>query len=133
MFEVTVEETFAAGHALRGYRGKCENVHGHNYRVQVTIEGERLDSAGLLVDFVELKRVMHAVVDRLDHQFLNDLPPFDVQNPSAENMAKYFYDEISGALGEKNFEVPVRVGQVKIWETDTSTATYRPEQAPARR
>lgn len=133
MFEVSVEETFAAGHALRGYRGKCENVHGHNYRVQVTIEGERLDSAGLLVDFVEIKRVMHAVVDRLDHKFLNDLPPFDVQNPSAENMAKYFYDEISGRIGERNFEVPVRVGQVKIWETDISTATYRPAQAPAQR
>lgn len=129
MFEISVEETFAAGHALRGYRGKCENVHGHNYKVQVTIEGERLDSIGLLVDFVEVKRIMHSVVDRLDHQFLNDLPPFDTQNPSAENMAKYFYDEVSAGLGSSNLEVPVRVGCVKIWETDTSTATYRPLRA----
>jgi 6-pyruvoyltetrahydropterin/6-carboxytetrahydropterin synthase len=126
MFEISVEETFAAGHALRGYRGKCENVHGHNYKVRVTLEGERLDSIGLLVDFVLIKGLMHATVDRLDHQFLNDLPPFDVQNPSAENMAKYFYDEISTGLHEASLEVPVRVAQVKIWETDTSIAAYRP-------
>jgi 6-pyruvoyltetrahydropterin/6-carboxytetrahydropterin synthase len=126
MFEVSIEETFAAGHALRGYRGKCENVHGHNYKVQATFEGEQLDSIGLLVDFVLIKRLMNATVDRLDHQFLNDLPPFDVQNPSAENMAKYFYDEISKELEKASLEIPVRVAQIKIWETDTSIAAYRP-------
>lgn len=126
MFEVSVDETFAAGHALRGYRGKCENVHGHNYKLQVTIEGDRLDSIGLLVDFVELKRIMHAAIERLDHQFLNDVPPFDVENPSAENMAKYFYDQIENGLRSAKLEVPVRVARVKIWETDVSTATYRP-------
>jgi 6-pyruvoyltetrahydropterin/6-carboxytetrahydropterin synthase len=122
MFEVSVEQTFAAGHALRNYRGKCENVHGHNYRVLVTIQGQQLDSIGLLVDFVEVKKLMNRVVDRLDHQFINDLAPFDEINPSAENMAKYFYDEISAGLGES----PVRVGEVRIWETDTASATYRP-------
>jgi len=123
MFEVTVEETFAAGHALRNYRGKCENPHGHNYRIQVTLQGPELDSIGLLVDFVQVKKSLLSVVDRLDHQFLNDLAPFDVLNPSAENMAKYFYDEISGGLGET---APVKVEQVKVWETDTTSATYRP-------
>jgi len=122
MFEVTIEETFAAGHALRNYRGKCENVHGHNYRCQVTVEGAELDSIGLLVDFVELKRVLHTVVDRLDHQWLNDLPPFDVLNPSAENIAKYIHDEVSAGLGERN---GARIGIVRLWETDTSSATYR--------
>jgi 6-pyruvoyltetrahydropterin/6-carboxytetrahydropterin synthase len=122
MFEVSVEQTFAAGHALRNYHGKCENVHGHNYRVLVTIEGQELDSIGLLVDFVEVKKLIHGVVDRLDHQFINDLAPFDEINPSAENMAKYFYDEISAGLAAGG----VRVGQVKIWETDTASATYRP-------
>lgn len=126
MFEVSVEETFAAAHALRGYRGKCENVHGHNYKVQVTLEGERLDSLGLLMDFVEVKRLMHAVMERLDHKFLNDIPPFDVENPTAENMAKYIYDEIAKGLNTRKPEEPVRVAQVRIWETDTSTATYRP-------
>jgi 6-pyruvoyltetrahydropterin/6-carboxytetrahydropterin synthase len=123
MFEVTVEETFAAGHALRHYRGKCENPHGHNYRVQVTLAGPELDSIGLLVDFVQVKKLIQQVVDRLDHQFLNDLAPFDVLNPSAENMAKYFYDEISGGLGQTD---PVKIGQVQVWETDTTSATYRP-------
>ena len=99
MFEVTIEETFAAGHALRNYRGKCENVHGHNYRCQVTLEGEQLDSIGLLVDFVEMKRVVHSVLDRMDHQWLNEFPPFDVLNPSAENMAKYIHDEVKQGLG----------------------------------
>ena len=122
MFEVTIEETFAAGHALRNYRGKCENVHGHNYRCQVTLEGDQLDSIGLLVDFVEMKRVVHGVLDRMDHQWLNDFTPFDVLNPSAENMAKYIYDEIKAGLGVRE---GVRVGAVKLWETDTASATYR--------
>ena len=81
MFEVTVEETFAAGHALRNYHGKCENLHGHNYRIQVTLQGAELDSIGLLVDFVQVKKLLQTVVDRLDHQFLNDLAPFDTLNP----------------------------------------------------
>ena len=123
MFEITIEETFAAGHALRNYRGKCENVHGHNYRCHVTVEGEMLDEIGLLVDFVELKRAVHAVLDRMDHQWLNDFPPFDVLNPSAENMAKYIYDEVNGSLKTKE---GVRVASVRLWETDTASAIYRP-------
>jgi 6-pyruvoyltetrahydropterin/6-carboxytetrahydropterin synthase len=123
MFEVTIEETFAAGHALRNYRGKCENVHGHNYRAEVALQGAELDAIGLLVDFVELKRVVHAVLDRMDHQWLNDFPPFDALNPSAENMAKYIYDEVSAALKTKE---GVRVASVRLWETDTASATYFP-------
>jgi len=126
MFEVTVEQTFAAGHALREYKGKCENVHGHNYRVQITVEGEKLNRIGLLVDFVELKKAVREVADRLDHQFINDLEPFTVINPSAENMAKYFYDEVSRRLEFQNSEAPSRVSQIKVWETDTSIAVYRP-------
>ena len=123
MFEVTIEETFAAGHALRNYRGKCENVHGHNYRAEVALQGAELDTIGLLVDFVELKRVVHAVLDRMDHQWLNDFPPFDALNPSAENMAKYIYDEVSAGLKTKE---GVRVASVRLWETDTASATYFP-------
>lgn len=126
MFEVTVEQTFAAGHALREYKGKCENVHGHNYRVQITVEGEKLNRIGLLVDFVELKRVVREVVEKLDHQFINDLEPFTVINPSAENMAKYFYDEVSVRMKAPDADVPTRIAQIKIWETDTSIAVYRP-------
>ena len=123
MFEVSVEQTFAAGHALRDYKGKCENVHGHNYRVRVTIAGEQLDAAGLLVDFVDIKRLMGGAIEYLDHRFINDLEPFDKINPSAENIAKYFYDKVS--VGLKN-EVPVRISAIQVWETDTSSAIYRP-------
>lgn len=122
MFEVTIEETFAAGHALRNYHGRCENVHGHNYRCQVTLEGAGLDSAGLLVDFVELKKSVHAVLDRLDHQWLNDLPPFDVLNPSAENIARHIFEEVGRTLNPPS---GVRVTSVRLWETDTASATYR--------
>jgi 6-pyruvoyltetrahydropterin/6-carboxytetrahydropterin synthase len=123
MFEVTIEETFAAGHALRNYKGKCENVHGHNYRCQVTIEGEQLDSTGLLIDFVELKKTVHSVLDRLDHQWLNDYPPFNEINPSAENIAKHIYDEVLKGLPSRG---GARLSAVKLWETDTASAIYRP-------
>ena len=124
MFEVTVDETFAAGHALRNYKGKCENVHGHNYKVRVMLTGAELDTTGLLFDFVQLKQVIHGVIQGLDHKFLNETPPFDVLNPSAENIAKYFYEEAT-----KRMQQPAngaRITGVTIWETDTSAATYRP-------
>ena len=122
MFEVTVEQSFAAGHALRNYKGKCENVHGHNFKVQVVIEGEKLDEGGLLVDFIDVKSAMRAIIERLDHVFLNDISPFDVKNPSAENIAEYFYSEMAKSL---NTSVPVRVREVKVWETEIQSATYR--------
>ena len=128
MFEVSVDETFSSGHALRGYKGKCENPHGHNYKVRVTLEGAELDSIGLLFDFVHLKRILHSVIDGMDHKYLNDQPPFDLINPSAENIAKYIYDE--GARGMKALlqESPkaARITAVTVWETDVTSATYRP-------
>jgi 6-pyruvoyltetrahydropterin/6-carboxytetrahydropterin synthase len=124
MFQVTVDETFSSGHALRGYKGKCENVHGHNYKVRVTLEGPQLDSVGLLYDFTHLKRVIRDIVGGVDHKFLNDMAPFDVINPSAENIAKYFYDETTRQMNA----IPegARVTSITIWETDTTSATYRP-------
>jgi 6-pyruvoyltetrahydropterin/6-carboxytetrahydropterin synthase len=123
MFEVTVEQTFAAGHALRNYKGKCENVHGHIFRVQVVIEGERLDETGLLVDFIDVKHSMRSIIERLDHVFLNDIAPFDIKNPSAENIAEYFHQEMTRGLS--SVSVPVRVREVKVWETEIQSATYR--------
>lgn len=123
-FEVSVEETFAAGHALRGYKGKCENVHGHNYRVRVSIEGPNLDGIGLLMDFTQMKSVLRDVIARLDHQFINDLEPFRTVNPSAENLAKYFYEEIG--RGVKDLPAGAKITRVTIWETDTASAQYRP-------
>jgi 6-pyruvoyltetrahydropterin/6-carboxytetrahydropterin synthase len=123
MYEVTVEESFAAGHYLRNYKGKCENPHGHNYKVRVTLCGAALDKAGLLLDFKDLKEVMKHVIDRLDHQMLNDIEPFKELNPSAENIAKYFYDQ-AGVRLKSVTGGRVAVKDVTIWETDTTTARY---------
>jgi len=123
MYEVTVDRSFAAGHYLRNYKGKCENPHGHNYKVRVTLCGKELDRAGLLLDFKDLKDVMRDVIERVDHQMLNDIEPFTRLNPSAENIARYFYDETSKRLKSlTNGRVSVK--DVTIWETDATTARY---------
>jgi 6-pyruvoyltetrahydropterin/6-carboxytetrahydropterin synthase len=125
MFEVSVEQTFAAGHALRNYKGACENVHGHNFKVQVTLEGAALDqTTGMLVDFLDVKASMQNVIAALDHRFLNEIPPFDVLNPSAENIAEYFYLQMSSGLAAN--PVPVHIREVRVWETDIQSATFRP-------
>jgi len=123
MFEVTVEDTFAAGHYLRNYKGKCEKPHGHNYKIRVTLAGAELDKAGLLLDFKDLREVMKHVIERLDHQMINEIEPFTVINPSAENLAKYFYDESNGKLKSVT-NGRVRVKDVTVFETDTTTAKY---------
>jgi len=124
MYEVTVESGFSSGHYLRNYKGKCENPHGHNYKVRVTLAGETLDAAGLLLDFKLLKQVMRPTVEYLDHFMLNDLKPFDEElNPSAENLAKYFYDQTSAQLHEMTAG-RVRVKDCTLYETDTSFARY---------
>lgn len=123
MYEVTVEDSFAAGHYLRNYRGKCENPHGHNYKVRITLQGPELDHAGLLLDFKELKLVMKPVIDRLDHRMINDVAPFTMLNPSAENLAKFFFDETNITV-KSSTSGRVSVKEVTIWETDTTTARY---------
>jgi 6-pyruvoyltetrahydropterin/6-carboxytetrahydropterin synthase len=123
MYEVTVEDSFAAGHYLRNYRGKCENPHGHNYKVRVTLAGEQLDKAGLLLDFKDLREVIKQVIDRLDHRMINDVEPFVVLNPSAENLARYFFDEANSRL-RSSTGGRVWVKMVTVFETDTTTATY---------
>lgn len=124
MFEISVDETFAAGHYLRGYKGKCENQHGHNYRVRVTMRGGTLDSTGLLYDFVHLKQVMQSVIRSLDHRNLNDFAPFDEVNPSAENIAKYIHDQMAKQM--RHAENGAAISHVTVWETETSAATFRP-------
>src|SRR5579872_5324568 len=115
MFEVSIEHTFAAGHALRHYRGKCENVHGHNYRVQVIVRGEKVDPiTGMLADFVDLKRLLREISEPLDHVFMNEIEPFTVLNPSAENIAFYICEKMQAGLNREN---AVEVAEVKVWET----------------
>ncbi len=123
MFEVTVERSFAAGHYLRNYKGKCEKPHGHNYKVRITLQGPDLDPAGLLLDFKDLKEVVRGAIDRLDHQMINDLEPFNKLNPSAENIARYFYQQAGTRLGMLT-DGRVRVKDVTVWETEDAAATY---------
>jgi 6-pyruvoyltetrahydropterin/6-carboxytetrahydropterin synthase len=123
MFEVTVQDHFSSGHYLRDYYGKCENPHGHNYRVVVTLIGEQLEPNGLLLDFKLLKRILQPTIQYLDHNMINDLEPFTSLNPSAENLAKYFFDRAASQLLEMTAG-RVRVKDCVIWETDTSFARY---------
>lgn len=124
MYEVSVDESFAAAHNLRGYKGKCEDLHGHNYKVRVTLAGKEVDSVGLLYDFVQVKRVIQGVIRGLDHKYLNELAPFDVVNPSAENIARFIYDETSRQLPAALNGAGV--ASITVWETDVTAATYRP-------
>jgi 6-pyruvoyltetrahydropterin/6-carboxytetrahydropterin synthase len=123
MYEVTVEAGFSSGHYLRNYFGKCENPHGHNYKVRVTLAGAELDATGLLLDFKLLKQVLKPTIERIDHQMLNDLEPFNELNPSAENLARYFFDQTNERLRGMT-EGRVRVKDCTVWETDTTSATY---------
>ena len=122
LFEVMIERNFSSAHQLRGYRGKCENLHGHNYRIEIYARGRELDHTGLLVDFVELKAAADEVVNYLDHRNINELPPFDEElNPSAENLARYILERVSSRVGDER----VQVYKVRCFETPTSVATYQ--------
>lgn len=124
MYEVYVDEQFAAAHQLRNYKGKCEDLHGHNYKVRVTLTGPEVDATGLLYDFVALKKTIQSVICGLDHKFLNELKPFDILNPSAENIARYIFDETSRQLPAAANGAAVE--SITVWESDVTAATYRP-------
>src|ERR1700744_6059480 len=115
MFEITVQAGFSSGHYLRNYHGKCENPHGHNYRVLVTLAGEQLDDSGLLLDFKLLKNVLRPTVDFLDHPMINDLEPFTTLNPSAENLARFFFDRVAGEVAAAS-QGRVRVKDCTVYE-----------------
>ena len=120
-FEVMIERNFSSAHQLRGYKGKCENLHGHNYKIEIYARGRELDNIGLLVDFGELKTAADEVVQYLDHRNINELPPFDVElNPSAENLARYILERVSSRVGDDR----VKIYKVRCFETPTSVATY---------
>ena len=123
MFEVTVEVAFSAAHQLRGYKGNCENMHGHNWRVQVNVMTDRLNEIDIALDFRDLKKIASEVIAPLDHAFLNDVFPFTEKNPSSENIAKWIYDSMKKKI---NDEV-LRVSAVTVWESDTASASYYEE------
>jgi len=120
MYELMVESKFAAAHQLRGYQGKCERLHGHNWRVTIAVTAERLDEVGLAVDFHVLKKSLREVLDQLEHTFLNEIFPFTQINPSSENLAKWIYDTMAKKTNDDNIEV----ASVTVWESDTASASY---------
>ena len=124
MYEISVDESFAAAHNLRDYHGKCEDLHGHNYKVRVTLAGPELDVTGLLYDFVHLKQVIQGVIRSLDHKYLNELKPFDVLNPSAENIARHIYEQTAQQL--RATANGAAIASITVWESDVTAATYRP-------
>ncbi|OQA91669.1 MAG: 6-carboxy-5,6,7,8-tetrahydropterin synthase [Elusimicrobia bacterium ADurb.Bin231] len=120
MFEIFIDDDFSAAHSLKNYKGKCENLHGHNYKVRVFVAGESLDNSGMLMDFTELKRDVSSILLLLDHKCLDDVEPFDKTNPTAENIAKYIYDKL-----KMKIQTPGRsIEKVFVWETDKNCAVY---------
>ena len=122
MFEVIVQSEFAAAHQLREYGGQCERLHGHNWRVEVRVAAGAVNDLGLAIDFREVKRRLAAVLDELDHQFLNDLEAFRGRNPSSEHIAQAIYDGLARQL-----PAGVRLTSVTAWESDRCGVTYSPQ------
>ena len=121
MYEVMIQEEFSAAHALRGYRGKCENLHGHNWKVEVYVRGAQLDETGMLVDFKDLKEATRSVMRYLDHLNLNELKPFDNElNPSSEHLAGFILHKVAERINSDR----VKVYKVRVWETPSTCATY---------
>jgi 6-pyruvoyltetrahydropterin/6-carboxytetrahydropterin synthase len=120
MFELTINASFSSAHNLREYGGACERLHGHNWDVEVTIGAEKLDRLGMVVDFKILKAETKKVIEGLDHSYLNEVPPFDKLNPTAENLAEFIFKGLSKTLNDNN----VRVKKVKVWESDKAAAAY---------
>ena len=125
MFVVSVQAHYDSAHFLRNYHGKCERMHGHRYVVELALTATELDEAGIAYDFVDVKKQLRAVADYLDHQNLNELPPFTELEPSAENQARYIYEEMKRLLPQKMGDA---VLYVKVWETPTQYALYSERQ-----
>ena len=120
-YELFITADFSAAHNLREYKGKCERLHGHNWRIDLRLAGDHLDAEGLLLDFTEAKRILGEVLERFDHRYLNEVEPFDRLQPSSENIAR----TIAEAVAER-LPASVRVVSVTAWESDRCAATYRP-------
>lgn len=120
LYELKVVSDFAAAHNLRDFRGKCENLHGHNWKVEVVVRGTELDSSGVVVDFADIKRATRDLLGELDHKYLNEIPFFKEHNPSSENIARYLFDR----LGERLNDGSRWIHSVAAWESPDACATY---------
>ena len=120
MYELKVITQFAAAHHLRNFRGKCEKLHGHNWRIEVCLKGDKLNDTGLLIDFKEVKEATDRILEELDHSYLNELPKFKDQNPSSENIAAYIFEKLSSKLNNSQ----IKVNKITAWESDFASASY---------
>ncbi len=120
MYRLKIHSSFAAAHCLIHYQGECENLHGHNWKVEVAVTARELDKAGLGIDFKVLKTETNKLLKTLDHKYLNELPPFASLSPSSENIAKYLYNELAAILNNGN----ITVDMVTVWESDFASASY---------
>ena len=118
MFELNIKKEFSSAHRLREYRGKCEALHGHNWRVEVSLASGKLDKIGMVMDFKKVKEALNGVLSKLDHTYLNELGFFKKINPTSENIARYIFDDLKKRIKG------VKVAGVTVWETDSSAATY---------
>ena len=123
MHTIFKDFTFAAAHAIRGHTRGCENLHGHNYRVRVHLKAERLDELGMVLDFADLKEMRPEILGPFDHRVINDIPPFDERNTTAELFSQYVHEEVSRRLASQD---RVRVARVEVWENETACALYEP-------
>ena len=121
MYEVKIQAEFSAAHNLKEVGGKCESLHGHNFKVEVAVESESLDGLGMVIDFRFLKEKTRGLLDGLDHKYLNELSFFRGQNPSSENIARYLFGELSRLVDQESR----RVSWVAVWESDTSRVLFR--------
>ncbi len=124
MYELKIITQFAAAHHLRGFKGKCEQLHGHNWKVEVYVRASQPDETGLVKDFGEIKAITREVLQRLDHTYLNDQAYFQQENPSSENIARYLFRELSRLLDDSQ----TRISKVAVWESDSACASYWEEQ-----
>ena len=123
MYEIKIITQFSAAHRLENFYGKCEALHGHNWKVEVFLAGDKLDAAGLLQDFGAVKARTRDLLEEVDHKYLNELPAFAHQNPSSENLARFLFQRLAATLNRDG----VRVSRVSVWESDTACASYFPD------
>ncbi len=124
MFQISRDRVFSASHQLREYKGKCERLHGHNWRVRVHLRATELDKSGMVLDFHDLDRIMNEALEPFEHQHLNDVPPFDTLNPSAENLAQIIFQRVGERLTVPN----IQVYACDVWENDLSRARFYAEE-----
>jgi 6-pyruvoyltetrahydropterin/6-carboxytetrahydropterin synthase len=121
MYKIKIVTSFSAAHSLRNYKGKCESLHGHNWKVEVVVSSDQLNPPGMVMDFSELKKITGDVLENLDHKYLNDLEYFKTNNPSSEEIAKYLFISLEPQILKKK----CRLEEIRVWETENSCAIYR--------